>query len=99
MLPIKVVGSKTMIMEGLRAGKLPSVADKVAAILSDINRSVFLYGWVTGLTTITSNRAVAKQVASMIEEDMHEDEEVDGPQVWVCDTARSLVAKDKNRKE
>lgn len=99
LLPIKVVESKTVIMEALRIGKLPWVAKKVAESLTDINQSVFLYGWSTGLTTVTSNRTVTKQIASKLEEGMVEDEEVDGPQIWVCDTARSLVAKDKNRKD
>jgi len=99
LLPIKVVESKTVIMEALRIGKLPWVAKEVAESLTDINQSVFLYGWSTGLTTVTSNRTVTKQIASKLEEGMVEDEEVDGPQIWVCDTARSLVAKDKNRKD
>ncbi len=65
--------------------------------LTAINRSVFLYGWATGRTTISSNRTVAKLIETVIEEHRIGEEDV-GPDVWLCPTARSLVGKEKNRK-
>ena len=76
---------------------LPSVADKVADSLTAINRSVFLFGWATHQTTISSNRAVAKEVEATIEEN-RDDEELRGPDIWLCPTSRSLVGKEKHRR-
>jgi Protein of unknown function (DUF1308) len=77
--------------------RLPPIAQKVADQLSDINQSVFLYGWATQCTTITSNRTAAKATEMAIEENRQNDEEV-GPDVWVASTSRSLVAKEKERR-
>ncbi|KAL1966814.1 hypothetical protein VTN77DRAFT_3779 [Rasamsonia byssochlamydoides] len=98
LIPIKVINAQPDINAGLQDGRLPPVAHKITEILSDINRSVFLYGWVKGIVTVTSNRTVVKQIESMIEQNRDGDDELEGPQVWVCDTARSLVGKEKNRK-
>ena len=76
--------------------KLPHVAEKVAEQLTDINKSVFLYGWIQGMTIISSNRTVAKLVESIVEKYGHEDI---GPAVWLCPTARSLVGKEKGRRD
>lgn len=98
LIPIKVVNAQPDINAGLQDGKLPPVAHKVTAALSVINRSVFLYGWVKGIVTVTSNRTVVKQIENIIEENRGGDDALQGPQVWVCDTARSLVGKEKNRR-
>lgn len=87
-LPISVVPSAVDL------ARLPAIAAKVAAQLSEVNRSVFLYGWQEGYTTISSNRAVVKGVESVFEEE--QSEEV-GPDVWLVGTARSLVGKEKGR--
>ena len=76
---------------------LPPIAEKVAETLTAINRSVFLFGWATGRTTISSNRAVAKEVETTIEEN-RTDEETRGPDIWLCPTSRSLVGKEKQRR-
>ncbi|MCJ1357072.1 MAG: hypothetical protein MMC33_007068 [Icmadophila ericetorum] len=76
--------------------KLPPVAEKVAEQLTDINKSVFLYGWLQNMTTISSNRTVAKLIEGVVEK--HK-EEVIGPSVWMCPTARSLVGKEKGRRD
>ncbi|KAI9788277.1 MAG: hypothetical protein M1835_002359 [Candelina submexicana] len=76
---------------------LPRTAIAVADSLTAINRSVFLYGWAAGRTTISSNRTVAKLIETVIEEHRSSEEDV-GPDVWLCPTARSLVGKEKNRK-
>ena len=74
---------------------LPAVAVRVEEELTDINRSVFFYGWTRGYTTVSSNRTVAKLIEGVVE---NEGEEGDvGPMVWLCATARSLVGKEKRR--
>ena len=74
--------------------RLPEAASVVSAQLTTINQSVFLYGWATGRTTITSNRSVVKQIESGLEK--YEDLDNDAwPKIWLCPTARSLVGKEK----
>ncbi|KAI9766373.1 MAG: hypothetical protein M1840_006637 [Geoglossum simile] len=87
-LPIKVVESDTAAKK-----TLPPSAEIVAQNLSEINQSVFLFGWASGWTTISSNRTVAKLIENIVEE--HREM---GPDIWLCPTARSLVGKEKNRK-
>jgi hypothetical protein len=97
-IPIRTVSAKSAIEAATDQGTLPPVSRKVAKILSDINYSVFMYGWSTAVTTISSNRTVVKQIETTIEEHRNGDEGLEGPPVWVCDTARSLAGKDKDRK-
>jgi hypothetical protein len=52
----------------------------------------------TGLTTISSNRTIDKQIEATVEDNRKGDDGLEGPDVWICDTARSLVGKDKDRK-
>lgn len=77
--------------------ELPPIAAEVTKVLSPINQSVFLYGWATGRTTISSNRTVAKEIEATIEAHRSRDNE-SGPLVWLCPTARSLVGKEKTRR-
>lgn len=117
----------------------PSIARRLVDTvqMSEINRSVFLFGWSRGITTVTSNRAVAagverclnaildeieaevvvvaddddgekgttrrkKKVREYRGEEEHAIEMLSnfqGPKIWICDTARSLVGKDKHRRE
>ncbi|KAJ5690201.1 hypothetical protein N7462_004593 [Penicillium macrosclerotiorum] len=97
-LPIRVVESQKVIDNAKAQGKLPSVAEEVAESLSDINYGVFMYGWATGMMTISSNRTIDKQIETMIEKSRNGDEHLEGPNVWICDTARSLAGKDRDRK-
>lgn len=90
-LPIKIVDADFDV------DSLPAVGTKVAEQLTAINRSVFLYGWASGRTTISSNRTVAKLIETVVEE--HRTSEEDrGPDVWLAPNARSLVGKEKGRK-
>ncbi|KAA6408601.1 MAG: hypothetical protein FRX48_07683 [Lasallia pustulata] len=92
-LPVREVGA------GVGEGRgLSKVQRKVAGRLTVINRSVFLYGWIEGFTTVSSNRTVAKLIESIVEEEM-EGEEERGPDVWLCGTARSLLGKEKGAGE
>jgi hypothetical protein len=95
-LPIQVVDID--IPAALK--ELPPIAKTLSGNLSDINASVILYGWYTANTTISSNRAVAKEIESTIEENRGEgDEEMVGPDVWLCSMTRSLVGKEKERRD
>jgi hypothetical protein len=93
-LPISAVESRTVIAAALDSGDLPPVARKVGAQLTEINRSVFLYGWARGHVTLSSNRTAVKMIEALVE---GEENEPTGPRVWVCGTARSLVGKEKAR--
>ena len=97
-IPIRVVDAHAEIQKGWGNGCLPKQARKVEAKLSDINTSVFLYGWASGLMTVSSNRTVVKQIETLVEEHRNGDDNVAGPNVWVCDTARSLVGKEHQRR-
>lgn len=97
-LPIKVIDAQSVIDAAKEKDKLHPVVYEVAKALSDINNSVFLYGWVTGLTTISSNRTIDKQIEATVESIREDDDGLKGPDVWICDTARSLVGKDKDRR-
>lgn len=78
--------------------QLPPVAEVVAKQLTLINQSVFLYGWHNGLTTISSNRAVAHKIEHLIEAGRDGNEDLRGPGVWLTATSRSLVGKEKQRR-
>lgn len=65
-------------------------------LLSPLNQSVFFHGWAQGLTTITSNRSVAKQIEARVYE-YRSSEEERGPSVWISSVTRSLLAKEKDR--
>ena len=94
-LPIREVAGAG---EGEGKVELSRVQRKVAGRLTVINRSVFLYGWREGVTTVSSNRTVAKLIEGIVEEEMKGEEAGErGPDVWLCGTARSLVGKEKGR--
>ncbi|KAI2789852.1 hypothetical protein POX_d05350 [Penicillium oxalicum] len=97
-IPIKVVDAQPVIAAAEAEGTLPPVAEHVARGLSDINHSVFMYGWATGMTTISSNRTIDKQIEATVEKNRGANEDLEGPMVWICDTARSLAGKEKDRK-
>ncbi|KAI9742097.1 MAG: hypothetical protein M1834_000487 [Cirrosporium novae-zelandiae] len=107
-LPIKIFASPSSPAPSslnLLLSQLPPIATKVSNNLTPINQSIFLFGWHSGLTTLSSNKTVARQIENIIEEgNRNEDgggdkEGVRGPDIWVCGTARSLLAKDKERRE
>jgi hypothetical protein len=102
-LPIQVVDvDMTAIML-----QLPPIAQNVSELLAPINRSVFLYGWATSLTTISSNAVVAREIEKIIEEENEclkkggrtgLSQNIEGPDIWLSPSARSLVGKEKNRR-
>jgi hypothetical protein len=92
-LPIRVVEEDALFQSAST-----KFHEDATSELTDINKSVFLYGWLSGYTTITSNRVAAKAVEKAVEQYRQDDEDA-GPDVWICPTARSLVAKEKDRKD
>jgi hypothetical protein len=66
--------------------------------MTAINQSVFLYGWSTGRTTISSNRTVIRELESQLGNYENLDDNV-WPKIWLCPTARSLVGKEKRGAE
>jgi hypothetical protein len=98
-LPIRIVNatvSDADIQSAIKAGTLPLVAARVAEQLTDINRSVFMHGWICGITTVSSNRGVAKQIEGIVEKDGRG---AMGPEIWLREPARSLLGKEKERRK
>lgn len=90
-LPIEVVDQN----ENNCQANLPPQALRVSASMTAINRSVFLYGWASGHTTITSNRTVVKQIEMGLDKTVEQLDDGVWPRIWLCPTARSLVGKEK----
>lgn len=93
-LPIETVEVDVAEMEK----EIGHLAVAVKEQLTTINQSVFFYGWAKGLTTISSNRTVAKEIENCVEANRKSDDER-GPDIWLCATARSLVGKEKTRRD
>ncbi|KAF1831901.1 hypothetical protein BDW02DRAFT_504194 [Decorospora gaudefroyi] len=92
-LPIEV---KSFNLETITEG-LPAVAATIAAELGQLNKSIFLYGWANGLTTLSANRGRARQIENILNEHGLKDGEV-GPHIWLCGESRSLIAKHGRRR-
>ena len=90
-LPIIIVDQN----EGNCQAKLPPQAALACKGMTSINESVFLHGWATGRTTITSNRTVVRSIENALELCGEELDECVWPKIWLCPTARSLVGKEK----
>lgn len=91
-LPIAVVDFDAST--ALELAQLPGEAAGVCRGMTAINRSIFLFGWTEGVTTITSNRTVVKQIESEFDKFDNVDD-ASWPKIWLCPTARSLVGKEK----
>ncbi|RVX65924.1 hypothetical protein B0A52_10231 [Exophiala mesophila] len=135
-LPIKVVqvdvsdNCDPNLNSNILPLSFPAIIAQKSALrmrLSPINASVFLYGWMQQMTTVTSNRAVAmgfiKTINDVLDEDENQHDVQDlehsqtanrqcqtdgqlqkekgdkfvGPEIYVCETARSLIGKAKPR--
>ncbi|KAH7384030.1 hypothetical protein DE146DRAFT_622175 [Phaeosphaeria sp. MPI-PUGE-AT-0046c] len=92
-LPVRVVPSEIDIS----IQRLPAVAKLLATELGNLNKAIFLYGWVEGLTTLSANRGRARQIETIINEQGLEDGE-QGPHIWLCGESRSLIAKHGRRR-
>ena len=106
LVPIRVVSAD------IDLERLDPLKRAVAKQLTAINQSVFLYGWMHGITTVSSNRTVARVIEGVVDAEMDVGEsakegqldgrrvreELVGPEIWLCETARSLVGKEKGRR-
>ena len=102
-IPVKVV-ERTKAQLSHQRGFPTAIAHKVASQLSELNQSIFINGgWVPGCTTLTSNRAVAKQIEVLVREAIEKGEACGygllWPHMWVNTRARSLVGREKESAE
>lgn len=93
-LPIEVVETD---VTGVRAPAaeewgLPKSAESVSSVLSELNRDIYLYGWVHGIATMSANNSLAKQIRLLVEENRTNDDEA-GPRIWVFPFTRALATK------
>ncbi|KAF1933285.1 uncharacterized protein M421DRAFT_415629 [Didymella exigua CBS 183.55] len=91
-LPIRIVPSDIDTI----TERLPTAACKLQGEMSRLNTSIFFYGWAEGITTLSSNRARARQIEHAINQHGLEDGEA-GPHIWLCGESRSLIAKHGRR--
>lgn len=79
-------------------GALPPAAFKVcepggvARNFPPAKRSVYVHGWATGNTTLTSNKEISGQMKTWVEAARTNDWEK-GPRIWKVDVTRNLLAK------
>lgn len=92
-LPIRAVPSNI----DASMDRLPAVAKELGKELGSLNKAIFLYGWVDGLTTLSANRGRARQIETILNERGLEDGE-QGPHIWICGESRSLIAKHGRRR-
>lgn len=79
--------------------RFPKSANLLSKSLSEVNLSVFFYGWVsgTGTTTITTNGVATREMERVIEAN-RENEEDTGPDIWLFPSPRSLVGIERLRR-
>lgn len=92
-LPIHAVPSNSESI----TERLPAVATVMSEELGALNKSIFLYGWAEGLTTLSANRGRARQIETLLNEHGLEEGE-QGPHIWLCGESRSLIAKHGRRR-
>ena len=102
-LPIKIVSKDEMYSDAdwQSAQPFPArLATRAVEGLSDANKAVFIYGWRTGRTTISTNVTVTNKVRTALETCRSEDEaDLGGPAVWHLAPSRSLLAREKTRSD
>lgn len=76
---------------------LSEEANVVCKDMTPMNRSIFMFGWAAGYTTITSNGEVVKQIEKGLDAFENLEDDV-YPSIWLCPMARSLVGKEKRQK-
>lgn len=92
-LPIRAVTSNIDVS----IERLPAVAKLLETELGNLNKAIFLYGWVEQLTTLSANRGRARQIETILNEQGLDDGE-QGPHIWICGESRSLIAKHGRRR-
>lgn len=94
-LPVQVLHDQDTDLHAndlVRDGILPPVAIKIEEHLLSVtgNRATHLYGWVSALTVITSNRALAKKLVRMVETSLSGDYD-HGPKICTLPYNRALA--------
>ncbi|KAK4450931.1 hypothetical protein QBC34DRAFT_484172 [Podospora aff. communis PSN243] len=64
LFPVEIVDDVDIpqVESMVSSGRLPPMALGVSQDLSRLNRSVYLYGWANGLTTLSGNRGIGRQI-------------------------------------
>lgn len=57
-IPMQIIDVDILAMRRL----IPPVMEKVMDSLLEVNKSTFLHGWTTGITTVTSNGQVTRAI-------------------------------------
>ncbi|KAL2123616.1 hypothetical protein VTJ04DRAFT_4071 [Mycothermus thermophilus] len=100
-LPVEVVPDVdvTDVDSAVTAGILPPMASGVARDLSPLNRSVYCYGWMHRLTTVTGHRGIERQVTLAVARhwDRNDPRNDVPPDVWHRHLGGYLIHRDKPR--
>lgn len=96
LLPVQVLPREDADLRAgdlVRDGVLPPIATEVDRHFrcGDANRSTHLYGWVAGLTVVTSNRMLARKIVRVVEASLTGEYE-NGPRVCVVPYNRALAS-------
>jgi hypothetical protein len=94
-LPVKIIdiGLRDTWEDLVEEGQLPQVVRAIVpGLLWDVNLEIFLYGWATGMSTVTSNNALAKQIVRQVLQRRTREEEI-GPIICVHPATRALASK------
>ncbi|KAK5996981.1 hypothetical protein PT974_02330 [Cladobotryum mycophilum] len=96
-IPIRILPEPwtiSTVQAAISDGRLPHVALDVAKCggFKSSKLSIYMYGWASGVTTVTSNKEVRGQIRTWVETNRRSDEEL-GPVIWRVDVTRNLLAK------
>lgn len=86
------------VADAVSKGELPAVAKEVAergvggGTLKSSKLSIYMHGWWSGHTTLTSNKEIKNQMKLWVEAGRTSDDEV-GPKIWCLGVTRNLLAK------
>ncbi|KAK1756404.1 hypothetical protein QBC47DRAFT_379893 [Echria macrotheca] len=99
-LPVQIVDDVNLEdVDGLISEtQLPPMSLGVARDLSRLNRSVYLYGWAKGITTITGHRGIERQVQLSVATHWarrSEGENERPPDIWHRHLGGYLIHRDK----
>lgn len=93
-VPLTVLHDSIDYTKAVVEERLPEVALDVARF-SRFNKSqlsTYMYGWMEGIVTVTSNKAVNSQIINLIEGNRKKVDEM-GPRIYAVDCSRTLLAK------
>ena len=94
--------SGTTISDAVQAGTLPTAAVPISQVshFTDSKRSIYMFGWASGHTTLTSNKEIRGQFRTMVEAQRQgpADAALQGPRIWPLSVTRNLLAKVKKER-